>query len=293
MAFSAHARDPPWRCGREVRAVDEAVIDPANEVKGGTLDLSRASALPAIEAVGLTRRFGEKEVVCDLTLTVAQGEFLGFLGRNGAGKSTTIRMLTGLLPPTAGSARILGLPVGVDHVDFKRHLGVLPEDNALFDRLSLVEHLVLAGRLHGVPVDESERRAIDLLALLELFPDRHVHAVDASQGMRKKTALGMALLPSPRVLFLDEPFNGLDPLTSRTVRLLLERLVAHGVTVFLTSHVLEVVERLCSRVAVIHEGRLVADVTRAELQASGTTLEERFSTLVGQDRELPELPWLS
>jgi ABC-2 type transport system ATP-binding protein len=247
---------------------------------------------PAVEAVALTRRFGAKEVVCDLSLTVAPGEFLGFLGRNGAGKSTTIRMLTGLLPATSGSARILGLPVGVDRVEFKRLIGVLPEDNALFDRLSLGEHLVLAGRLHGLSATDAARRRDDLLDLLELGNDRHVHAVEASQGMRKKAALGMALIHAPRVLFLDEPFNGLDPLAARTVRLLLERLVAGGLTAFITSHVLEVVERLCTRIAVIHEGRLIADVSRDELRTCGVSLEERFSALVGHEHDLPELPWL-
>ncbi len=247
----------------------------------------------AVEAIGLTRRFGAKEVVTDLHLRVAAGEFLGFLGRNGAGKSTTIRMLTGLLPATSGSARILGLPVGVDRVEFKRQIGVLPEDNALFDRLSLGEHLVFAGRLHGLSPQDAAQRCDDLLELLELTGDRHVHAVAASQGMRKKTALGMALIHAPRVLFLDEPFNGLDPLAARTVRLLLERLVAGGLTAFITSHVLEIVERLCTRIAVIHEGRIVADVSRDELRATGIPLEQRFSDLVGHERELPELPWLS
>ena len=248
--------------------------------------------IPAIETFGLKRSFGDKAVVRGLDLTVAPGEFLGFLGRNGAGKSTTIRMLTGLLPASGGSARVTGLAVGVEQIEFKRVIGVLPEDNALFDRLSLAEHLELAGRLHGLSAGEAVRRGDDLLGMLELAGDRHVHAVDASQGMRKKCALGMAVIHTPRVLFLDEPFNGLDPIAARTVRHLLEKLVAGGVTVFLTSHVLEVVERLCSRVVVLHDGVLVADVSRAEMRAAGVSLESRFSALVGQESELPELPWL-
>jgi len=247
----------------------------------------------AIEARGLTRAFGGREVVRDVDLVVAPGEFLGFLGPNGAGKTTTIRLLTGLLPATRGEARLLGLPVSPDQVEFKRRVGVLPEDLALFERLSVEEHLVLAGRLQGLAPATAAGRAADLLAALDLVPHRHLHAAEASHGTRKKTALGMALIHAPGVLFLDEPFTGLDPLAARTLRRLLERLTARGVTIFLTSHVLPVVEQLCTRVALLVEGRVVADVGLADLRQAGGSLEELFTRHAGPSPAELEMPWLA
>lgn len=255
--------------------------------------MSQSQDGPAVEAIGLTRRFGARDAVRDLDLAVPAGCFFGFLGPNGAGKSTTIRMLTGLLPATRGEARILGHVVAPGRVEFKRHVGVVPEDLALFDRLSALEHLVLAGRLHGLSTDEARGRARDLLELLELSDAQHVHAVDASGGTRKKVALGMALIHAPRVLFLDEPFTGLDPVASRSLKRLLERLAARGVTIFMTSHVLEVVERLCQRVAIIVEGSKVLDEDVVEITRSGASLEERFTALAGRPPVEREIPWLA
>lgn len=246
----------------------------------------------AVEARGLTRRFGDHLAVDGLDLTVPRGTFFGFLGPNGAGKTTTLRMLTGLLPPTAGRAWVAGLPATGEAIEFKRRLGAVPEDLALFDRLSILENVVLAGRLQGLSGGEAASRAEDLLRVLDLADQRHVHAVDGSAGMRKKTALAMALIHSPEVLFLDEPFTGLDPIAARTVRRLLSRLADRGVTVFLTSHVLEVVERLCSRIAIIAEGRKADELDRDALHGQGESLEERFARIVGLRPEEEELPWL-
>jgi len=256
------------------------------------MDDPATSLPPAIAARGLTRAFGGREVVSGVDLDVAAGTFFGFLGPNGAGKTTTVRLLTGLLPATRGWARVGDLPVAPHLVEFKRHVGVLPEDLALFERLSVEEHLLLAGRLHGLPPAEAAARAADLIAALDLEPHRHVHAADASHGTRKKAALGMALIHAPRVLFLDEPFAGLDPLAAGALRRLLERLTARGVTIFMTSHVLEIVERLCTRVALLVEGRVVADAEVAALRAEGGSLEELFARHAGASRTERELPWL-
>jgi ABC-2 type transport system ATP-binding protein len=254
-------------------------------------DMDENNSFAPVEARGLRRSFGDKVAVDHLDLRVEAGTFFGFLGPNGAGKTTTLRMLTGLLQPTSGEARICGLPVLPGETAFRRKMGVVPEGLALFDRLSLRENIELAGRLQDLPKDETAQRASDLLTFLDLANAAEVHAVDGSHGMRKKTALAMALIHSPRVLFLDEPFAGLDPIASRTVRRLLERLAGKGVTVFLTSHVLEIVERLCTRIAILSEGRVAFDGSREELTKDGS-LEERFAELAGEAGEEPELPWL-
>lgn len=251
------------------------------------------NAVPSIEIAGLSRRFGDFTAVDDISLGIPRGSFFGFLGPNGAGKTTTLRMLTGLLPPSEGVVRIEGLAVNGDAVAVKRRIGVVPDDLALFDRLTIWEHLTLVGGIYGLSPDETAARAEDLLRLLDLEGRRGTFAVDCSHGMRKKLALAMALIHNPAVLFLDEPFEGIDPLAGRHIRELLSELAGRGVTIFLTSHILEIVERLADRVAIIAEGRIALDTSLDELREQDRSLEQAFIAAVGDtDGERPELSWL-
>jgi len=239
----------------------------------------------AIETHALTRRFGEQVAVDGIDLRVPRGSFYGFLGENGAGKSTTISMLTGVLAPTGGSLRVLDLaPDG----GMKRRIGVVPDGLLLFDRLTGREHLIFVGRLYGLGRGESARRAEELLATMELSGDARKLIADYSFGMRKKLALAAALIHAPELLFLDEPFEGVDAVAKASLTALLSDLVRRGrLTVFITSHVLEVVERLCDQVGVIHRGRLVAQGTLPSVVQAvpgATTLTEAFVSLVGEGR---------
>jgi len=253
----------------------------------------------SVEAEGLTRSFDGHVAVDGLDLRVPRGVFFGFLGPNGAGKSTTIKMLTGMLTPTAGRARILGIDPAADPVGAKRILGILPEEIFTYERLSGWELLVFTGRMHGLGIEESERRATDLLGLMEISEeDRHRLLVDYSMGMKKKTLLASAMIHSPRVLFLDEPFNGIDAVTARAIRLVLQRAVERGVTVFFSSHAMDTVERLCTLAAVIHRGKVLASGTLEEVRASaglppGATFEDAFVRLVGGREDRGTLEWLA
>jgi ABC-2 type transport system ATP-binding protein len=247
----------------------------------------------AIETQGLTRLFDGKPAVWDLALAVPAGAFYGFLGPNGAGKSTTIRMLTGLLAPTSGRARVLGADLHRDGLAVKARIGVVPDGLSLFDRLSGAEQLRIHGQLFGLERREAARRADELLAALELTQDAGKLVGEYSHGMRKKLALGCALIHGPQLLFLDEPFEGIDAVAVAGIRRLLQDLVARGaVTIFLTSHVLEVVERLVTHVGIIRAGRLAAQGTLAEVRGTGT-LEEVFIRTVGEERPAATgLSWL-
>ena len=247
----------------------------------------------AIETQGLTRLFDGKPAVEDLALAVPSGAFYGFLGPNGAGKSTTIRMLTGLLAPSAGRARVLGVDLARDGIDVKRRIGVVPDGLSLFERLSGAEQLRIHGQLYGLARREAARRADELLAALELAADAGKLVGEYSHGMKKKLALGCALIHGPELLFLDEPFEGIDAVAVAGIRRMLQDLVARrAMTIFLTSHVLEVVERLVTHVGIIHHGRLAAQGTLAEVRGTGT-LEEIFIRTVGEDRAPAQaLSWL-
>ena len=243
----------------------------------------------AIETEQLFRAFAGRPAVDELTLQVPEGSFYGFLGPNGAGKSTTINILTGLLAPDRGTARVLGLDVVRDSFAVKRAIGVVPDGLHLFERLTGEEHLRFVGEIHGLTPADARSRAGQLLAAMELTDDGHKQVLTYSHGMRKKLALSCALIHEPRVLFLDEPFEGIDAVATSQIRDLLQQLVtARGVTVFLTSHVLEVVERLCTHVGIIARGRLVVNGTLAELraQAGGAerSLEDLFLEAVGARR---------
>jgi ABC-2 type transport system ATP-binding protein len=250
----------------------------------------------AVETRGLTRRFGDFVAVDAIDLAVPTGTLFGFLGPNGAGKSTTIKCLTGLLRPSGGALRILGLDPLAEPVEVKRRVGVVPEDLALFERLTGRETLSFVGQVHGLARAVLRERSDQLLDLVDLAGDADRLVADYSHGMRKKIALCAALLPSPRLLFLDEPFEGIDAVTSRQLKSLLAAYVQRGGTIFLTSHVLEIVERLARHVAVIHRGRIVAQGPVAELSGAGPgrSLEDIFLALVGADEAAAarDLDWL-
>ena len=252
----------------------------------------------AIVTRDLVRLFGQKTAVNHLNLMVSRGEFFGFLGPNGAGKSTTIKMMVGLLRPTSGSVWVGGVDVWKDPVKARSLMGVLPEYLNIYERLSGREFLVFAGHMYSVPGADIPRRAEELLQVLTLADDADKLIVDYSVGMRKKIALAAALIHRPEVLFLDEPFEGIDPVSSRVIRDILHDLTQHGTTIFFSSHIMEVVERLCTRVGIINQGTLVAEGTLQELRerASGedkdATLEDIFLNVIGARNENHNLSWL-
>ncbi|GAC1434919.1 MAG: ABC transporter ATP-binding protein [Terriglobales bacterium] len=269
----------------------------------------------AITTEGLTRRFGDFVAVRDVNLSVAPGQFFGFLGPNGAGKSTTIKMLTGLLGPTVGRIQILGQDLIKNPVEVKRQIGVVPEGMALFGRLTGAEYLNFVGRMYGLDRETAAMRSAELLDFMELADQRKKLITDYSHGMQKKLAMAAAVIHGPKVLFLDEPFEGVDAIAAGTLKSMLQRMIARGATIFLTSHVLEIVERLCSHVAIIHHGSLVAQGSLEELRAgveaqiatgvlSGSnaeltsaarqklTLEQIFLLTVGSSAREQELSWL-
>ena len=258
----------------------------------------------AIATEQLTRVFGGLMAVDHVDLQVNAGQFFGFLGPNGAGKSTTIKMLTGLLAPSSGRMQVLGLDFAKNVVEVKRQIGVVPEGMGLFERLAGIEYLRFVGRMYGLDKATTEKRADELLEFMQLADREKTLIADYSHGMQKKLALAAAVIHGPRILFLDEPFEGVDALAAGALKALLSRMTERGVTIFLTSHVLEIVERLCSHVAIIHKGRLVAQGSMEELRAGvpGTegekkTLEQIFLSIVGQSggeqSSLEELTWLT
>jgi ABC-2 type transport system ATP-binding protein len=249
----------------------------------------------AIETSNLTRDFGSFRAVNQLNLRVESGRFYGFLGPNGAGKSTTIKMLTGLLAPTVGTMRILGEDVSDARraIEVKRRVGVVPENLALFDNLTAREYLTFIGRMYLLPRETVRERCEQLLAMMELDRENKKLTMEFSHGMKKKLALAAALIPNPDLLFLDEPFEGVDAVASRTLRDTLKQCVKRGATVFLTSHVLEIVEKLCTDVGIIAGGQLVHQATMEDLRRDGS-LEDKFLAIVGGDQtESQKLSWLN
>ncbi|HWF65926.1 MAG TPA: ABC transporter ATP-binding protein [Acidobacteriaceae bacterium] len=260
----------------------------------------------AVSCTGLTRRFGHFTAVDNISFSVMTGQFFGFLGPNGAGKSTTIKMLTGLLEPTSGQIQILNQNFNAGSLELKRQIGVVPEGMALLGRLTAPEYLRFVARMYGLDRTTANRRAEELLEFMELANQPKKLITDFSHGMQKKLALAAAVIHGPRVLFLDEPFEGVDAVAAGTLKSMLQGMLRRGTTIFLTSHVLEIVERLCSHVAIIHEGRIVANGSLEELRTgvapiSGSpveeklTLEEIFLKVVGasESTTVPELSWLS
>jgi len=248
-----------------------------------------------IETTGLTRVFGNVRAVDGLDLKVEAGKFYGFLGPNGAGKSTTIKMLTGLLAPSSGSIRVLGEDLAQEDCarEVRRHVGVVPENLALFDNLTGREYLTFIGRMYLLPADTVRARCDELLAMMGLENEEKKLTLEYSHGMKKKLALAGALLPAPDLLFLDEPFEGVDAVSSKMLRDVLKTCVKRGATVFLTSHVLEIVEKLCTDVGIIAKGRLVHETSMDEVRRNGS-LEERFISAVGAEHvEAQKLSWLT
>ena len=249
---------------------------------------------PAIETTNLTRDFGQLRAVNQLNLRVEAGRFYGFLGPNGAGKSTTIKMFTGLLAPTSGTMRLLGEDMSDPRqaVAVKRRIGVVPENLALFDNLTAREYLTFIGRMYLLPTATVRERCEELLAMMDLAGEKKKLTLEFSHGMKKKLALAAALIPNPDLLFLDEPFEGVDAVASRVLRDTLKQCVGRGATVVLTSHVLEIVEKLCTDVGIIARGTLVHQGTMEELRRAGS-LEDKFLAVVGKgEREAQKLSWL-
>jgi ABC-2 type transport system ATP-binding protein len=261
----------------------------------------------AIQTHGLTRRFGALTAVDGVTLSVAPGQFFGFLGPNGAGKSTTIKMLTGLLEPSEGTIEILGQPFNSDALDLKRQIGVVPEGMALLGRLTAPEYLRFVGRMYGLDSATTNQRTVELLEFMQLANENKKMVTDFSHGMQKKLALAAAVIHAPKVLFLDEPFEGVDAIAAGMLKTMLTGMINRGATIFLTTHVLEIVERLCTHVAIISKGKLVANGSLEELRAGVAstlpgaeegqrlTLEQIFLSIVGAGGQEPvqELTWLA
>lgn len=246
----------------------------------------------AISIGNLRKVYGTKAAVDGLDLEVPRGSFFGFLGPNGAGKTTTIRMLMGLAPPTSGSIELLGLPMPEHALEVKGKIGLVPDESLLFDHLTGFEFTEFVGRMYGLTRSLARERAKELLALFELDGDVRKLIGDYSKGMRKRVAMAAALIHRPELFLLDEPFEGVDAVGARLMKEILLEQVRHGATVFLTSHVLEVVERLCDQVAIIHQGKLVLKGTMAELRTGSETLEDVFVRVVGAERPTESLDWL-
>ncbi|HLI85507.1 MAG TPA: ABC transporter ATP-binding protein [Bryobacteraceae bacterium] len=246
---------------------------------------------PAILVRDLKKFYGLKAAVDGVDLEVPRGSFFGFLGPNGAGKSTTIRILTGLIPPDSGYIEILGMPLAAEELEIKRRIGLVPDESLLFDRLTGAEFLEFVGRMYGLDRRVARERARGLLDLLELANDRKLIG-EYSKGMRKRVAMAASLIHHPELFLMDEPFEGVDAVGARLMKDILLDQVRRGATVFLTSHVLEVVERLCDRIAIVNKGAIVTSGTLDELRAGSESLEDAFVRVVGADRRLERLNWL-
>jgi ABC-2 type transport system ATP-binding protein len=247
---------------------------------------------PAIQVRGLCKSFGAKEAVAGIDLDIAAGSLAGLVGPNGAGKTTSLSMMTGLLRPDGGQVLINGLDVWADPVAAKAIIGVVPAEARLFERLSGEEVLEYAGRLRGLPAGEARSRAAQLLEVLDLTADSKRLVADYSTGMRKKATLGCALIHNPSLLFLDEPLEGVDPISADVIRRLLTRFAGSGSTVLFSSHVMELVEQVCDHVSIIDKGKIVVTGTIDEVRG-GKTLQRAFIDLVGArsgDEEV--LSWL-
>jgi ABC-2 type transport system ATP-binding protein len=256
----------------------------------------KPDATPAIAVSDLRKLYDGKAVVDGLSLTVPRGSFFGFLGPNGAGKSTTIRMLTGLIPATSGSIELLGLPMPAAEFAIKKRIGLVPDESLLFDRLMGAEFLEFVGRMYSLPRPQAMQRAQELLELFELANERRKLIAEYSKGMRKRLAMAASLIHRPELFLMDEPFEGVDAVGARLMKDILLEQVRQGATIFLTSHVLEVVERLCDSAAIINEGKIVAEGRMQDLRGGSETLEDVFVRVIGSRpgvaREHDKLEWL-
>jgi ABC-2 type transport system ATP-binding protein len=246
----------------------------------------------AINIRRLCKIYDGRAVVDGLTLEVPRGCFFGFLGPNGAGKSTTIRMLTGLITPSSGEIELLGMPMPGKEMEIKKRIGLVPDDSLLFDRLTGSEFLEFVGRMYGLERGLSRQRTTELLQLFELSNEPRKLIAEYSKGMRKRLAMAASLIHRPELFLMDEPFEGVDAVGARLMKDILLDQVRHGATIFLTSHVLEVVERLCDHVAIINKGKIIRSGSMEELRNGTDTLEEVFVREVGAEREFERLDWL-
>jgi ABC-2 type transport system ATP-binding protein len=250
-----------------------------------------AATAPAIMVRGLRKYYGTKAAVDGVDLEVPRGSFFGFLGPNGAGKSTTIRILTGLIPYDSGSVELLGYRLPEQDLEIKRRIGLVPDESLLFDRLTGAEFLEFVGRMYGLARPVAIERARGLMDLFQLQADRKIIA-EYSKGMRKRVAMAASLIHHPELFLMDEPFEGVDAVGARLMKDILVDQVHRGATIFLTSHVLEVVERLCDRVAIINDGKIAVCRSMAELRLAGESLEDAFVRIVGAEHRMERLDWL-
>lgn len=265
--------------------------------------LSSSATVPAIRIDNLHKVYRassntivESRALDGLSIVVPQGRFYGFLGPNGAGKTTTIQILMGTVQPTSGTVEVMGMRLPDDSLAIRKQLGLVPDDTLLFDYLTGVEYVEFVGRLYGLNRGVARERSAELMHLFELSTTDRKLIGEYSKGMRKRVAMAAALIHRPRLFLMDEPFEGVDAVGARLMKDILQEQTRHGATVFLTSHVLEVVERLCDEVAIINHGKLVAHGSIAELSRSGTgggsTLEDIFVRIVGSDHQTENLSWL-
>ncbi|MDF1664178.1 MAG: ABC transporter ATP-binding protein [Planctomycetota bacterium] len=248
----------------------------------------------AIRLESVTKRFGELTAVSELSLDVPPGSFLGLLGRNGAGKSTLIKMITGLMNPSSGTIQVLGEAVSARALEIKRRIGVMPEGTALLEGLTGPQYLRFIGCLHSLPDETIDERRRELFNILELEPGERTLIADYSYGMQKKIALCAALLHGPELVLLDEPFEGIDPISVRVVKDMLLGLSRKGTTLVLTSHALDLIETLCPVIAIIEKGKLVASGSVEELKTKhgdDMSLEDVFLKLMGGAKRDGELSW--
>jgi ABC-2 type transport system ATP-binding protein len=246
---------------------------------------------PAILVRDLKKYYGYKAAVDGVDLEVPRGSFFGFLGPNGAGKSTTIRMLTGLIPSDGGTVEILGFRLPEQELEIKRRIGLVPDESLLFDRLTGAEFLEFVGRMYDLSRPVAVERARGLMDLFQLQADRKIIG-EYSKGMRKRVAMAASLIHHPDLFLMDEPFEGVDAVGARLMKDVLLDQVKRGATIFLTSHVLEVVERLCDCIAIINDGKIVSNGTLEELRRGGESLEDVFVRLVGAKGPVERLDWL-
>jgi ABC-2 type transport system ATP-binding protein len=258
--------------------------------------MSESTPVAAIEIQNLQKSYNGVPAVDGLSISVPQGCFFGFLGPNGAGKTTTIKMLMGLAQPDAGTISVLGLPLPAKSLEIRKEIGLVPDDSLLFDYLNGAEYLEFVGRLYGLARPLAKERGNELLDLFQLDENRRKLIGEYSKGMRKRIAMAAALIHRPKLFLMDEPFEGVDAVGARLMKDILLEQVRHGATIFLTSHVLEVVERLCDQVAIINRGKIVVqgsmDDLRRQSDGGASTLEEIFVNTVGGDRYTDKLDWL-
>ena len=251
---------------------------------------------PAIEIHDLHKIYNGFHAVDGLSVTVPQGCFFGFLGPNGAGKTTTIKMLMGLAQPDSGSMHVLGMPMPQHSLDIRKEIGLVPDDSLLFDYLTGAEYLDFVARLYGLSRPSAKERTRELLEVFQLDENPRKLIGEYSKGMRKRVAMAAALIHSPRLFLMDEPFEGVDAVGTRLMKDILLEQVHRGAAVFLTSHVLDVVERLCDRIAIISRGKVIAEGTVPELReraaAGAISLEDIFVQLVGGERYSGKFDWL-